>query len=166
MRGPSARTSALAAATLCVVAGVGVVRATVVEPVRIDSSSMSPTLHAGDVVLVSRHAPDPGSLRRGDLVVFAMPGDGTRAIKRVVGLPGESVVVLDGVLHVDGLAVPEAYVDPRWVDGSYTRTFEVPDDAVLVMGDNRANSIDSRDYGPVPADDLLGEVLVRIWPVS
>lgn len=160
----SRRLLATVAAALCVVATVAVVRTTVVTPVRIDSSSMSPTLREGDVVLVSRHAPDPGSLERGDLVVFAMPTDGARAVKRVVGLPGESVVVLDGVLQVDGRAVPEAYVDPRWVDGYYTRTFEVPDDAVLVMGDNRPNSVDSRDYGPVPADDLLGTVLLRLWP--
>ena len=150
-------------AALCVVATVVVVRATLASPVRIDSSSMSPTLREGDVVLVSRHAPDVASLERGDLVVFTMPTDGTRAIKRVVGLPGERVVVLDGELHVDGRRVPESYVDHRFVDGSFTETYVVPQDAVLVMGDNRPNSVDSRDYGPVPAGALLGRVLLRIW---
>lgn len=153
-----------AVALLAVVVAVALVRTTLVGAVRIDSSSMSPTLRAGDVVLVTRRAPALADLGRGDLVVFAMPTDGTTAVKRVVGLPGEHVVVLDGELHVDGVRVPEPYVDHRWVDGSYTPTYVVPPDAVLVMGDNRANSIDSRHYGPVPLDALRGRVLVRLWP--
>lgn len=135
-------------------------RTFVAEPVRIASASMAPGLVEGDVVLVSRSAPDVEDLERGDLVVFDDPRDHRRTLKRVVGLPGEEVVVLDGVLHVDGRPVSEPWVDPDTVDGSYTRTFRVPPDHVLVLGDNRANSVDSRDYGAVAAEDLRGRVVL------
>jgi len=149
-------------AALLGVALVVLLRATVVVPVRIESASMEPTLRRGDVVLVSRRAPDPATLGHGDLVVLADPRDGRRTIKRVVGLPGETVVVLDGVLHVDGEPVDEPWVDPRTVDGYYSRTFDVPPSHVLLLGDNRANSVDSRDYGPVDRAWLRGRVVVRL----
>lgn len=147
------------------VASVMTVRATVAVPVRIASDSMEPALAAGDVVLVSRSAPDVDDLRRGDLVAFDDPRNGRRSVKRVIGLPGEEVVILDGVLQVDGRPTEEPWVDPEVVDGSFMRTFRVPDGAVFVLGDNRMNSLDSRDYGPVDADDLEGRVLVRLWPL-
>ena len=116
----------------------------------------------GDVVLVSHAAPSIAELDRGDLVVFADPRDGGRTIKRVVGLPGEAVVVLDGVLHVDGDPVAEPWVDPASVDGYYSRTFRVPAGRVFVLGDNRGSSLDSRDYGALAADDLRGRVLLEL----
>lgn len=156
------RRAAVAVALVLLVVGVITVRTVVVTPVRVASASMAPTLDEGDVVLVSRAAPSVTDLERGDLVVFADPRDGRRTIKRVVGLPGEEVVVLDGVLHVDGDPVAEPWVDPASVDGYYSRTFWVPEDHVFVLGDNRDNSIDSRDYGAVAADDLRGRVLLEL----
>ncbi len=156
------RRAAVAVALVLLVVGVITVRTVVVTPVRVASASMAPTLDEGDVVLVSRAAPSVTDLERGDLVVFADPRDGRRTIKRVVGLPGEEVVVLDGVLHVDGDPVAEPWVDPASVDGYYSRTFWVPEDHVFVLGDNRSNSIDSRDYGAVAADDLRGRVLLEL----
>ncbi len=150
---------------LAVVLGaVLLVRATLVVPVRVDSASMDPTYGEGDVVLVSRRPPDVDDLTRGDLVVFRSPEDGARAIKRVIGLAGQEVVVLDGVLFVDAEPVDEPYVDPELVDGYYSRTFTVPEDSVFVMGDNRGNSVDSRDYGSVHSSDLLGRTLLTLWP--
>ncbi|WP_457205056.1 signal peptidase I [Nocardioides sp. P5_C9_2] len=143
-----------------------VVRATLVVPVRVDSASMDPTYAEGDVVLVSRHPPELDDLTRGDLVVFRSPEDGARTIKRVVGLGGEVVVVLDGVLYVDDEPVTEPYVDPDTVAGYYSATFSVPEGSVFVLGDNRGNSVDSRDYGPVAASDLLGRSLMRLWPLT
>lgn len=145
--------------------GVWALRATVAVPVRVESASMAPTLSVGDVVLVSRSEPDPADLHRGDLIVFRDPVEGRRALKRVIGLPGEELVVLDGVLHIDGVPVDEPWVDPALVDGYYSRTFVVPADHVFVLGDNRGNSVDSRDYGALPAEDLLGSVLLRVWPL-
>jgi len=151
---------------LLAVTAVVVLRATVVVPVRVASASMEPTYSAGDVVVVSRHAPEVSDLRFGDLVTFRDPSTGDRALKRVIGLPGQSLVVLDSVLHVDGNPVREPWVDHALIDGYYSRTFVVPPDTVFVMGDNRGNSVDSRDYGPVRGDDLLGRVLVRVWPLG
>lgn len=147
------------------IVGIAVVRTTVAVPVRIASASMEPALAAGDVVLVSRSVPDVDELKRGDLVVFDDPRNGRRAVKRVIGLPGEEVVILDGVLHVDGRPTEEPWVDPEVVDGSFMRTFRVPERSVFVLGDNRMNSLDSRDYGPVDADDLEGRVLLTLWPL-
>lgn len=142
------------------------VRTVVAVPVRIVSDSMEPTLRPGDVVLVSRSAPDVDELHRWDLVAFAEPRTGRRTVKRVVGLPGEEVVILDGVLHVDGQPTEEPWVAPETVDGSFSRTFRVPRSGVFVLGDNRMDSVDSRDYGPLEADDLEGRVLVTLWPWS
>jgi signal peptidase I len=141
-----------------------VLRATVAAPLRVSSDSMRPTYEAGDVVLVSRSVPRLAGLSRGDLVVFRSPEDGRPTLKRVVGLPGEEVVVLDSVLHVDGRPVAEPYVDHPLIDGYYSRTYRVPAGAVFVMGDNRGNSVDSRDYGPVDQERLVGTVLGRVWP--
>jgi signal peptidase I len=150
---------------LAVLAGVVVlVRATLVVPVHIDSASMQPTLSSGDVVLTTRIAPDITDLDHGDLVVFSSPEDGRRTIKRVVGVPQDVVVILDGFLHVNGRPVVEPYADPDLLPGYYSKAFTVPSDHVFVLGDNRGNSIDSRDYGPVAADDLTGRVLLRVWP--
>ncbi len=148
------------------VGGLALLRATLVVPVRVDSASMMPTLAPGDIVLVSRTPPAVADLDHGDLVVFRGPGVGGRTLKRVVGLPGDTLVVLDGRLFVDEEPVTEPYVDHALVDGDYSRTFTVPDGSVFVLGDNRGNSIDSRDYGPVSGDELVGRALWRIWPLG
>lgn len=151
---------------MLVVGAVLLLRAYVAVPVRVESASMLPTYGAGDVVLVSRTRPDVADLCRGDLVTFRSPDDGSRALKRVLGLPGEALVILDGRLLVDGVAVLESYVDHAGIDGYFSRTYRVPAGTVFVLGDNRGNSVDSRDYGPVAADDLLGRVLLGLWPVT
>lgn len=162
------RTAGLA--TVTALASIALVatatRAFVAHPVVVESASMAPTLDAGDVVLVSRRDPDLEQLEHGDLVVFRSPGGGRPALKRVVGLPGEDLVVRDGVLHRDGRPVAEPWVDHDLVDGYWSRTFAVPAAHVFVLGDNRGNSVDSRDYGAVPVEELTGEVLVRLWPVG
>lgn len=158
---PRVRVAALLVVLLLLIVAV---RIAVVAPVRIASASMEPTLRQGDVVLTSRSAPRADELQRWDLVVFDDPRDGTPTIKRVVGLPGETVVVLDGVLHVDGEPLREPWGDPVHQPGYYTRTFHVPSGRVFVLGDNRGNSVDSRDHGTIGSDDLRGRVLVRLWP--
>ena len=142
-----------------------VLRETVATPVRISSASMEPTFDVGNVVLVSQQPPGLEDLNHGDLVTFTSPEDGRRTVKRVVGLPGDSVVIKDSVLYVNDRVVDEPYVDHAAIDAYYSRTYTVPDGRVFLLGDNRGNSIDSRDYGAVPVGDLLGRVLVRLWPV-
>jgi signal peptidase I len=144
--------------------GIALVRAHVAEPVRIASSSMNPTLRAGDVVLVDRRHVDVEDLDHGDLVTFRNPQGGEETLKRVVGLPGESVAIIDAVLHVDDRPVDEPYVDFSEWDGMFTARVVVPPDSVFVLGDNRVSSVDSRDFGAVPERSLDGRVRLRLWP--
>jgi len=147
------------------VLSLGLMRATLFAPVRVASASMMPTYAAGDVVLVSERPPDLSDIDRGDLVTFRSPEDGHDALKRVIGLPGDSLVIKDAELYVNGRHVREPYVNHRLIDAYYSRTYTVPRGTVFVLGDNRGNSVDSRDYGPIPADALLGRALFRVWPV-
>lgn len=142
------------------------VRLLVAEPERVLGPSMAPTLRDRDVVLSVRPglvgAVDP--LRRGDLVALRDPaGDGS-IVKRVVGLPGDVVEIQDAVLLVDGAPVPEPYADLSGIDGVYFGPVTVPAGDVLVLGDNRGRSVDSRDFGPVPLGSVTGRVLLRLWP--
>ncbi len=141
----------------------GVVRPFVVEALRIPSGSMVPTLEVGDRVLVNKFIYRFEDIGRGDLALFEGPG-GEATIKRVVGLPGDGIAVWDGVLFVNGESRKESYVDYRLADSTFFGPEKVPEGHVFVMGDNRANSRDSRDFGPVPEKEVLGEVFLRLWP--
>jgi signal peptidase I len=143
----------VAAATLAV-------RTFLLTPVGVAGASMEPTVHDGDVVLVARTVTTTAELRRGDLVVFRDPL-GSLSVKRVLGLPGDRVAMLDARLTVDGEFVDEPYVDLSRIDGTYLGQVVVPDGSVFVLGDNRSRSIDSREYGPVAEDAVLGRVLLH-----
>jgi signal peptidase I len=149
---------------LALVAVVVGLRMFVVAPVRVTGDSMEPTLRGGQVVLVDKL--DTDGLSRGDLVVFHSPGDGTSAVKRVIGIPGDRVVIRDAVLSVNDREVQEPYVDPASIDGLYTPTTTVPEGRIFVLGDNRGHSIDSRNHGPVELDEVQGRVVVRLWPLG
>jgi signal peptidase I len=147
--------SVLAAALLLAVRGV------VAEPFAIRSASMSPTLSAGDSVLVDKLARAPS---RGALVAFRRPGSGEILLKRVVALAGDRVGLEDGVLVVNGRRVREGYADPDAIDSVYFGPVTVPAARVFVLGDNRANSQDSRDFGAVPTKNIMGRAIARVWP--
>ena len=136
----------------------------VAEPFAIPSRSMAPTLLPGDQVLVDKTAYRRGVPRRGDLVTFERGGD--VQLKRIVGLPGDRVELRDGVLTVDGRARREPYVDLSRVDSVFFGPVTVPAGTVFVMGDNRGDSRDSREYGPVHQDELIGRVALRLWPLE
>ena len=144
----------------------GFVRPFVAEPFGITTDSMDPTLRAGDSVLAAKFAYRLGEPRRGDVVLFEAPGDGAPTIKRVVGIPGDTVAVRDGVLFVNGEKKWEGYVDYGLTDSTFLAPTDVPEGHVYLMGDNRVNSLDSRSYGPVPEADLLGKVPLRVWPLD
>lgn len=143
----------------------GIVRPFVAEVFRIPSESMTPTLEAGDRVLVNKFIYRFTEPTRGDLVLFEEPVSGEPiAIKRVVGLPGDKVAAWDGVLFVNGERREESYVDYQTADSTFFGPEKVPEDRVLVMGDNRTNSLDSRSFGAVPVENVLGKVSLRLWP--
>jgi len=127
----------------------------------VDGDSMEPTLRDGDVVVVLTQFLGAPDVERGDILVFRDP-DGALSLKRVIGLPGDSVAILDAILEVDGRVVPENYVDHSLIDGLYFGPVTVPAGAVFLMGDNRANSVDSRHYGPVQFDRIVGQVVANL----
>lgn len=143
----------------------GVIRPFVAEPFGITTDSMDPTLRSGDSVLATKFAYRVWEPERGDVVLFEGP-DGAPTIKRVVGLGGDEIAVRDGVLFVNGEKTREAYVDYNLTDSTFLGPTRVPEGRFYLMGDNRVNSLDSRSYGPVSEGDVLGEVSLRIWPLS
>lgn len=150
---------------LAVVLMFGVIRPFIAEVFLIPSGSMSPTLKVGDSVLALKFVYRFTEPERGDLAVFSDP-EGDLAIKRVVGLPGDTVAVWDGVLRVNGEPQREPYVNYRLADSTFFGPEKVPAGHVFLMGDNRFNSLDSRTFGPVPERDLLGRVILRVAPVG
>jgi signal peptidase I len=134
------------------------------EPFAIPSESMAPTLRPGDHVLVDKVSYRLRAPRRGELAVFRAPDTGTVALKRIVAVAGDRVAIEDGVLVVGRQRPAEPYVDHRRTDSVYFGPVVVAPSSVFVLGDNRGDSHDSRDFGAVPTRALIGRVLVRFWP--
>lgn len=149
---------------LLAVATVVLLRGNVITPLRVASDSMSPTLQSHDAVLVDRLDTGTGQIRRNDLVVFHSPQGGELLLKRVVAIGGDVVAIRDSLLYVNDKEVREPYVDHDAIDGSYFGPVTVQSGDLFLLGDNRANSIDSRSFGSVPYDLVLGRVLIRLWP--
>ncbi len=143
----------------------GFVRPFIVEAFYIPSESMVPTLQVGDRVLVNKFIYRFTDPKRGDIVVFkSVEGGSEDLIKRVVGVPGDEISVRRGKLFVNGEPQREPYVNKKWPDRSFFAPTTVPKGHVFVMGDNRANSRDSRFFGPVPEEKIEGEAFLRFWP--
>ncbi len=158
-----AEMAVLAAAAFVLATGI---KTFVVQPFRIPSASMVPTLAVGDRVLVNKYLYRFRSPRRGDIVVFTSPEVAeTDLIKRVIAVGGRTVAVRDGAVYVDGAALSEPYVSAQ-VPDTYTseRPAQVPNGYVWLMGDNRPNSHDSRYFGPQPVRHLLGKAFFIYWP--
>lgn len=133
--------------------------------IRVESISMQPTLYAGDFIIVNKLAYKLGSPGRGDIVIFHYPPnpDIEPYIKRVVGLPGETVRVHAGRVYINDVPLNEPYVA---ADPNYEGTWAVPQDALFVLGDNRNKSSDSHSWGMVPLDNVIGKAEVVYWPPS
>jgi signal peptidase I len=143
----------------------GFVRPFVVEAFWIPSASMVPTLKYGDRVLVNKFIYRFTEPERGDVIVFkSVQDDDQDLIKRVVGVPGDEITVRGGRLFVNGEPQKEPYVNKKYPDRSFYAPTTVPKDHVFAMGDNRANSQDSRVFGPVPKENIEGEAFLRFWP--
>ena len=150
-----------------------VVRAFVIAHFVVEGESMYSTLDTNDRVFVNKLSYRLHDPNRGDVVVLhQVTGASERdLIKRVIGLPGESVEVRNCTVLIDGRVLNEPYLDPAVVTptdcgGDYVLDGVVPDDHVFVMGDNRGGSQDSRVIGPISEDDLVGRAFVVFWPQS
>jgi len=134
----------------------------------VQGPSMQPTFYTRQFLIVSRVNYLLGDPQRGDIVVFHYPGNPDEDyIKRVIGLPGETVEIRNQQVYVNGTALNEPYINEACTeDMCNDETWELGPDEYFVMGDNRNHSSDSRRFGPVNRRYLVGEVLIRYWPPS
>jgi len=130
--------------------------------VRVDGFSMRPTLQDGEFVLVSKMSYRFGEVNRGDIIVFHFPmNPKEELIKRVIGLPGDHVSVQAGTVSVNGKILNEPYIAST---PSYSGEWDVSDGQLFVLGDNRNNSNDSKDWGLLPLEKVVGKAVVIYWP--
>lgn len=158
-------------------------RTFVVATYSIPSTSMVPTLQVGDRILVNKLSYHLHDVDRGNIVVFSTPPNedcgGTPVsdlVKRVIGLPGESISLSGGSVYINGRLLPEpflpagartdTYPGPSNATYSLQHPYRIPQGDVYVMGDNRSRSCDSRFWGPIPESTIVGKVDMRIWPLS
>jgi signal peptidase I len=133
--------------------------------IRVESISMQPTLYEGDFVIVNRVAYTLGTPHRGDVIIFHYPPDPGREpyIKRVIGLPGDTVRVQGGEVYINDVPIREPYIK---APPAYENVWQVPEDSLFVLGDNRNNSSDSHSWGMVPLKNVIGKAEVVYWPPS
>lgn len=157
------------------------IRVFLVQAYYIPSRSMQHTLQEDDRVLVNKLSYRFGDIQRGDVIVFAKPdntpGETKDFIKRVIALPGETIAFSDGQVLIDGNPYYEPYVD-RSITSTSGQLMQcanephavdyclVPEGTVFVMGDNRESSTDSRTFGPIEIDSIVGRAFIKLWPLG
>jgi signal peptidase I len=160
-----------------------VLRTFAVGTYSIPSGSMEPTLKVNDRILVNKVSYHLHGVDRADIIVFSTPKDEHCAgppvanlVKRVIGLPGETISLSNGQVYIDGKLLAEPWLPaatqrsttpgPSSQGYSLMRPYKVPAKDVYVMGDNRTESCDSRYWGPIPESSIVGKVEVRFWPLT
>jgi len=152
-----------------------VIRTFIVQAFKIPSGSMIPTLQIGDHILVNKFIYWFSEPKRGDIIVFKYPRDMSRDfIKRVIGLPGETIQIKDQKVYINGKLLPEPYVihSEKISPASYTSPrdnlgpLRIPDDSLFVMGDNRDSSMDSRYWGTLKKELILGKAFIIYWSIK
>ncbi|MGH9277343.1 MAG: signal peptidase I [Acidimicrobiales bacterium] len=146
------------------------IKSFVLQAFYIPSASMEPTLSKGDRVLVNKVSYDLHDVHRGDVIVFKGPeqaeGQVKDLIKRVIGLPGDTVEARpDGLVYVNGQPIDEPYLGPGITTGPLEPQ-TIPPKHYWVMGDNRGNSKDSRFFGPIDESLIIGRAFVKVWPIQ
>ena len=127
-----------------------------IQPVKVEGSTMAPALNDGDRIIIDRR---PEKLERGDIVIFLYPDDPVRSyLKRIVGLPNETVEIREGQVFINGQPLLEPYIDPRLdQDRRSCAAIRLDADSYYVVGDNRDNSSDSRTWGPLHRKFIYGK---------
>lgn len=139
-------------------------------PNQVKGASMEPTFQSGDYILTSRITYKFRKMERGDVVVFKSPKNpDIEYIKRVIGLPGDIIMINDGEVKVNDNPLRENYISDTtnlWDDGCIKNAtpYSVPEHEVFVMGDNRPRSSDSREFCAVPVQSIIGQVFYRYYP--
>ena len=137
---------------------------TVIARVRVENISMLPTLHEDQFLLVDKISYHFDKYNHGDIVVFHYPQNPHEDyIKRMIGLPGDHIQIVDQKVYVNGYELSEPYIA---AEPDYEGEWDVPDDAFFVLGDNRNKSSDSHEWGFVPKQNLIGKAILVYWPFS
>lgn len=137
------------------------------QPVKVEGTSMAPLLSDQERIFINKFVYRFEPIERGDVVVFWYPLDRSKSfIKRVIGLPGETIEIRAGHLYIDGRELAEPYVPASYLDASKYPALMVPPDEYFVMGDHRDSSNDSRVFGPVPRQYIYGKAVFAYWPVD
>jgi signal peptidase I len=137
------------------------------QPVRVEGTSMAPLLSDQERIFINKFVYRFGSIERGDVVVFWYPLDREKSfIKRVVGLPGDTVEIRSGGVYINDKPFPEPYVPAEYADLSNYGPLRVPPGEYFVMGDHRISSNDSRIFGPVPTGYIYGKAVFAYWPME
>lgn len=144
----------------------------VIKPTIVKEHSMDPTLHENNYLLINKLAYKFGEVERGDIIVFESDmesenGGHKLLIKRIIGLPGETITIQDGEVYIDGVMQQEDYLNDGTTSGEII-DYVVPEGEYFVMGDNRLVSVDSRseEVGCVPEDAIMGKAFVRLYPFN
>ncbi len=134
----------------------------VIARVRVENISMKPTLQPGEFLLVNKMAYRFGEMKRGDIVIFHHSAE-EDYIKRLIGIPGDTVEIRKKVVTVNGKILDEPYIA---APPGYNGKWEVPEGSIFVLGDNRNQSSDSHSWGFVPLDTVIGKALAIYWPIE
>jgi signal peptidase I len=139
----------------------------IVQPVKVEGTSMQPRLVDQERIFVNRFVYRVQQIHRGDVVVFWYPRDRSKSfIKRVLGVPGDKVEIRSGTVYVNDVRVDEPYLNPAFRDSKSFRPMAVPPGQYFVLGDHRNSSNDSRSWGFVAHDLIYGKAVFSYWPVS
>jgi signal peptidase I len=137
------------------------------QPVKVEGTSMTPLISDQERIFINKFVYRFEPIERGDVVVFWYPLDRSKSfIKRVVGLPGDTVEIREGQVYVNGKYLPEPYVPPESADMNNFSPTKIPKGEYFVMGDHRISSNDSRIFGPVPRNFIYGKAVFAYWPVD
>jgi len=137
------------------------------QPVKVEGTSMMPSLEDQERIFVNKFVYRLESIQRGDIVVFRYPRDPSKSfIKRVIGVAGDRIRIDSGQVYVNGEALDEDYVPNAFTDQRTYPEIVVPDESYFVLGDHRSMSNDSRDFGPVPVSYIYGKAVFGYWPME
>jgi signal peptidase I len=137
------------------------------QPVKVEGTSMAPLLSDQERIFINKFVYRFEPIQRRDVVVFWYPLDRSKSfIKRIIGLPGETVEIRQGIVYVNGDPIQEPYVPTQYEDMSDFGPIRVPRDSYFVMGDHRISSNDSRVFGPVASKYIYGRAVFAYWPVD
>jgi len=135
------------------------------QPVRVEGTSMLPGLEDHDRLFINKFVYHIEAISRGDIVVFRYPRDEEKSyIKRIIGLPGDRLRIIQGQVYVNGLPISEPYVPEQYRDDRSFSEIIIPPDQYFVMGDHRSISSDSREFGPVARELIYGKAVFVYWP--